>query len=66
MKTATVIHSDHMVYVLLYDDKDQIVRKITVFPDGKVGFLDFGKNKEMEFIVLSPIRKEEDGDKRQV
>ena len=58
LKTAVIHNADFSIEVLLYDDLDRVVRKIWIFPDGKIAFRDFGDpKKDQEWVVLAPVER---------
>jgi len=57
MKTAVIVHPDHTVDVILYSEK-VAVRKVTIYNDGRVAFIDYDDpRKSKELVVLSKVKR---------
>jgi len=61
MRRAVYIEDDGTVNVILYH-KEKPVRKVIVYPDGKVAFRDYGDAKaDVTWALIKPIRRDENG-----
>lgn len=60
MKVAVYIDNDETVCIILYAKQTEPVRKIWVFPDGKISFRDFGDSRKgQEYVLLAPLEVKE-------
>jgi len=57
-KVGAMIHHDDVINIFFINNKNELVRKIWIYPNGEIRYLDFEKITSLETMSQKVILKE--------